>query len=103
MTRRKNMPKVAAIIAMPEPVRKPPLSRNTAGLRAAMFDELEAFLAGKISADRIKTAATIANTIVDTARLELEFAKFAKTRNGANGKSKVMRIPPVRLAKRVAP
>ncbi len=42
----------------------------------------------------------MANSIIDSARLELEFARYVKTKGSAGGKK--MAVQPVRLAKRAA-
>jgi hypothetical protein len=85
-------PKIVALPAKPLAI-----PRTTAGLRSMLFDELEAFLSGKTTPERARSVTTISNSIIDSARLELEFAKYVKTK-GSTGKK--MAVQPVRLAKR---
>lgn len=76
-----------------------PIERTTAGLRDFLFHELDAFVRGSTTPERIRSVTQVANAIVDSARLELEFARLVKTR----GKGLRSGMPrPVRLVKRQA-
>jgi hypothetical protein len=57
-----------------------PIERTTAGLRDFLFHELDAFVRGSTTPERIRSVTQVANAIVDSARLELEFARLVKTR-----------------------
>ena len=52
--------------------------RNTAGLRAALFDELDGLRKGTVNATRANAVAKLATTVVETVRLELDVAKYAE-------------------------
>jgi ribosome modulation factor len=54
-----------------------PVDRTSAGLRSAMFDELDALRSGKTDAKRASAVAKMASSIIETVRLELDVAKWA--------------------------
>jgi len=91
------MKKEASPTLVSMPIKPLPIPRTTAGLRSMLFDELEAFLSGKTTPERARSVTTLSNSIIDSARLELEFAKYVKTK-GTVGKK--MAVQPVKLAKR---
>lgn len=65
-----------------------PVDRTSAGLRAAMFDELDALRSGKTDAKRAAAVAKMASSIVETVRLELDVAKWAGQKSiGTAGES----------------
>ncbi len=51
-------------------------SRTSAGLAAAMFDELDALRSGDSTPQVARAKASIANTICAISRLEMEYARF---------------------------
>lgn len=52
--------------------------RTSAGLRTALFDELDGLRAGTVTATRANAVAKLATTIVETVRMELDVAKYAE-------------------------
>lgn len=63
------------------------IQRNSAGLAAVMFDELEALDSGKSTPQQARAKASIANTIIAVSRLEMDFARFVSaSREDDNGK-----------------
>jgi len=52
--------------------------RTSAGLRSALFDELDGLREGRINATRANAVAKLATTIVETVRMELDVAKYAE-------------------------
>lgn len=52
--------------------------RTSAGLRCALFDELDGLREGRINATRANAVAKLATTIVETVRMELDVAKYAE-------------------------
>lgn len=55
--------------------------RSAAGLRDALFDELDAMRAGKSTPKHAQTVVNIARTIIDSARLEIITNAISETRN----------------------
>lgn len=74
-----------------------PIERTTAGLRDFLFHELDAFVRGATTPERIRSVTQVSNAIIDSARLELEFARLIKTRGKGSNRSAMPR--PVRLVK----
>ena len=52
--------------------------RTSAGLRCALFDELDGLREGRVNATRANAVAKLATTIVETVRMELDVAKYAE-------------------------
>lgn len=52
--------------------------RTSAGLRTALFDELDGLRKGTVNATRANAVAKLATTIVETVRMELDVAKYAE-------------------------
>lgn len=50
--------------------------RNSKGLVGAMFDELDALKNGESTPQQARAKASIANTICQVTRLEIDFARF---------------------------
>lgn len=94
MFAKKEVPSVAKVVELPQQPRS--IERNTAGLRDFLFHELEAFVRGATTPERIRSVTQISNAIIDSARLELEFARHVKTK-GMRGASP--RVRPVRLVR----
>jgi hypothetical protein len=57
------------------------VNRTSAGLRSAIFDELDALRAGTTDAKRAASVAKMASAIIETVRLELDVAKWAGQKN----------------------
>lgn len=55
------------------------VSRTSAGLREALFQEIEALRAGKSDARQAMAVAKLAQQIVNSVRVEIEFASKFKT------------------------
>lgn len=81
------------------PLQPQPMQRTTAGLREFMFNELEAFIRGSTTPERLRAITNTSYAILDSARLELEFARYAKTKNA---KGRQASVKPVRLVKKTA-
>lgn len=63
-----------------------PVTRSSAGLRDAIFDEIDAIRNGTGNPTRANAVAKLAATVVETVRMELEVQRFAAS---AAGKAKV--------------
>lgn len=55
------------------------VTRTNRGLRAALFDEIDAVRQGNSNPSRANSIARLATVIVDGTRLELEVAKYMRT------------------------
>lgn len=62
-----------------------PISRTSAGLRDAIFDELDSIRNGTSNPTRANAVAKLAGSIVETVRMEIEVQRFART--ATTGKS----------------
>jgi hypothetical protein len=56
---------------------QPAATRSSAGLRDALFDELDAIRSGKSNPTRANAVAKLAAGIVETVRMELDVARYA--------------------------
>ena len=56
--------------------------RTSAGLRAALFDELDGLRKGTSNATKANAVAKLCMTIVETVRVELDVAKYAEKHKG---------------------
>ena len=56
-----------------------PITRSSAGLRDAIFDEIDAIRDGTGNPTRANAVAKLAATVVETVRMELEVQKYANT------------------------
>ncbi len=59
-----------------------PVSRSSAGLRDAIFDEIDAIRGGESNPTRANAVAKLAAGIVETVRMELEVQRFANSTAG---------------------
>jgi hypothetical protein len=59
-----------------------PVSRSSAGLRDAIFDEIDAIRNGTGNPTRANAVAKLAAGIVETVRMELEVQRFAASAAG---------------------
>jgi hypothetical protein len=55
-----------------------PIVRNSAGLRDALFDEIDAIRMGKSNPTRANAVAKLATGVVETVRMEIEVQKHLK-------------------------
>lgn len=62
-----------------------PVARTSAGLRDAMFDELDAIRNGKSNPTRANAIAKLAASVVDTVRMEVEVSRHLRNTNNADG------------------
>lgn len=59
-----------------------PVTRSSAGLRDAIFDEIDAIRNGTGNPTRANAVAKLAATVVETVRMELEVQKYAAASAG---------------------
>ena len=52
------------------------MKKSTQGLREVLFDELDAFLSGKVDSDHVKAVTRLTGGILATVAKDLEAAKF---------------------------
>lgn len=57
------------------------VERTTAGLRNALFDELEALRSGESDPPKSRATALLANTILTSVQVEVEFHKYLLERD----------------------
>jgi hypothetical protein len=57
----------------------PTVQRTSAGLRDAIFDELDALRNGVSNPTRANAVAKLAGSVVETVRMEIDAQKFANT------------------------
>lgn len=62
-----------------ETITKPAVERTSAGLRDAIFDEIDALRSGQSSPTRANALAKLSASIVETVRLEVEVAKLERS------------------------
>jgi hypothetical protein len=55
-----------------------PIVRNSAGLRDAIFDEIDAIRSGKSNPTRANAVAKLATTVVETVRMEIEVQRHLR-------------------------
>lgn len=70
-----------------------PIHRSTAGLRTALFEEMEALRTGTSNPARARSVAMMANSILQSVQVEIEYHKYVKS-NGGNvtGDKKVVEL-----------
>lgn len=75
------------------PIRLPNIEITSAGLRDALFDEINALRRGEDTLRRAKAIAQLAHRIIEAARLSLEVSSGLKTEVylGTNEKNNTMR------------
>lgn len=69
------------------------IARSTSGLRSALFEEMEALRNGNSNAQRARSVAMMANSILQSVQVEIEYHKYVsanKTR--IEGEPKVVRL-----------
>lgn len=55
-----------------------PIARTSAGLRDAIFDEMDAIRNGSSNPTRANAVAKLAGSIVETVRMEIEVQRFSR-------------------------
>ena len=58
-----------------------PITRNSAGLRDAIFDEIDSIRAGESNPTRANAVAKLATGIVETVRMEIEVQRHLRRTN----------------------
>ncbi len=70
-----------------------PITRSTSGLRTALFEEMEALRSGKSSAQQARSVAMMANSILQSVQVEIEYHKYVKANGGrVEGEQKVVQL-----------
>ena len=70
-----------------------PIARSTSGLRSALFDEMEALRSGSSNAQRARSIAMMANSILQSVQVEIEYHKYVSSnRPKIEGQSKIVRL-----------
>lgn len=64
------------------------LVRNTVGLRDALFEEWELLRSGESNPSRARSVAAMANTILSSVQVEIEYHKYVSDIRGAGGDEK---------------
>lgn len=67
---------------MAKAVNMDPVARTSAGLRDALFDELDALRNGSTNPARASSTAKLAGSIIDTVRMELDVQKHVSKYSG---------------------
>ena len=67
--------------------------KNITDLRATLFDTLEAIKAGKLDIDRAKAINEVAQTIINTAKVEVDHLKISGGRRECRRQSRHRRRP----------
>lgn len=71
--------------------------RTSAGLRSALFDELDGLRKGTSNATKANAAAKLCMTIVETVLVELDVAKYAEKHKGIPKETSMASPAPLRL------
>lgn len=66
-----------------------PIVRTSAGLRDAIFDEIDSIRAGTSNPTRANAVAKLAMGVVETVRMELEVHRHLRNTANANGEDKL--------------
>lgn len=69
-----------------------PITRSTTGLRAALFEEMDALRSGKSDAQRARSMAMMANSILDSVKVEVEYHKYITAKPTIEGQPKVVQL-----------
>lgn len=72
---------------------QPAVQRTSAGLRDAIFDELDAIRTGTSNPTRANAVAKLAGSIVETVRMEIEVQKFARSTPAGNSAVAAIETP----------
>lgn len=70
-----------------------PITRSTTGLRTALFEEMEALRNGTSNAQRARSVAMMANSILQSVQVEIEYHKYVSANKGRiDGENKVVAL-----------
>lgn len=70
-----------------------PINRSTSGLRTALFEEMEALRSGASDAQRARSVAMMANSILQSVQVEIEYHKYVNANKGRiEGQPKVVEL-----------
>lgn len=69
-----------------------PVARTSAGLRDALFDELDGLRAGTTNPARASSTAKLATSIIDTVRMEMDVHKHVAKFSGKEGADKLSKL-----------
>lgn len=70
-----------------------PITRSTSGLRTALFEEMEALRSGASNAQRARSVAMMANSILQSVQVEIEYHKYVSANKGRiEGENKVVSL-----------
>lgn len=80
------------------------VTRSTSGLREALFEEMDALRNGNSSAQRARSVAMMANSILQSVQVEIEYHKYVSQNKGGNaGQEKVVPLGTnIKLVEQVA-
>lgn len=73
------------------------VERTSAGLRSALFDELDGLRSGEINATRANATAKIVGGIVDTVNMEMNAYKLLNKIPAGTPMEQVAKLPPLSL------
>lgn len=78
--------------------------RTSKGLQDTLFDEIDSLRDGTTTPQSARTVASLASGIIQTARLEMDHARFISEQRGDNGSTKAITLgsPAEELDKLVA-
>lgn len=71
--------------------------RTSAGLRGALFDELDGLRKGTSNATKANAVAKLCMTIVETVRVELDVAKYAEKHKNVPQSTEMSSPAPLKL------
>src|SRR6185437_999793 len=57
------------------------IARSTTGLRTALFEEMELLRSGRSNAQRARSIALMANSILQSVEVEIEYHKYVQSQN----------------------
>lgn len=69
------------------------MSRTSKGLIDTLFDELDQLKAGKSTPQNARAKASIANTICQVTRLEMDYARFVTDSRSIEGQQGLKALP----------
>ena len=70
-----------------------PIHRSTSGLRVALFEEMEALRSGNSTAQRARSVAMMANSILQSVQVEIEYHKYVSANKArVEGEPKVIQL-----------
>jgi ribosomal protein L40E len=77
----------------PKKLPSTPITRSTSGLRTALFEEMEALRNGTSNAQRARSVAMMANSILQSVQVEIEYHKYVNANKGRiDGEQKVVQL-----------